>query len=100
MLTSMVRTNLTINIFCIEVEDNDDSIFSVFIAGSYQGLLLQARKKGTTTMVGTFSGVPINTKLMKCDNTDDTVTHSNANDKTGFFVTWVTNSNRGDIEFV
>ncbi|XP_070553457.1 putative defense protein 3 isoform X2 [Ptychodera flava] len=76
---------------------------SVTISGSpFSGLLLQARRPGQTTPIGSFSSVPGNTKLKTCSSTDDSVTHSNTNTKpAGTAFIWNAPSNGvGDIEFV
>ncbi|XP_074653221.1 putative defense protein 3 isoform X2 [Tubulanus polymorphus] len=69
-----------------------NKLLTVTIFGNgYKGLLLQAREVGTTTPVGRFdaTSLPVDTKLITCTSTDDSLTHSNSNSKSNITVRWV-----------
>ena len=70
--------------------------------GEFKGMLLEARKVGGgTAAVGTFSEASENTKLIKCVNDNDAVTHANRAAKKDFKVTWTPPAGEtGDIYFM
>ncbi len=62
---------------------------------------MQARTTSDTLPVGTFTTVPVDTKKMTCNVTDDSVTHANKNIKTNQnSYTWkAPDMDVGDIKF-
>ena len=77
---------------------------SVRISGSepYQGLFLQARKKDGSGPVGTWVKPDSNTgtRLMSCQSSSNTVTHSSTSSKSTLDFTWnPPNFDEGDIIF-
>ena len=75
---------------------------SVKISGpSFQGLLVQARKKGTGEPVGYFSDFPADTRGTSCTSNDDSWTNSNKQTKQELTVMWnPPDGDVGDIEFL
>ncbi|CAM9135974.1 putative defense protein 3 [Lampetra fluviatilis] len=66
--------------------------FTVRVMGPvYRGLLLQARTPGGATRpMGTWQGLPRDTRLLQCDGRDaSAVTHSNINEKINQTFTWL-----------
>ncbi|XP_032834497.2 putative defense protein 3 [Petromyzon marinus] len=66
--------------------------FTVRVMGPvYRGLLLQARTPGGATRpMGTWQGLPRDTRLLQCDGRDaSAVTHSNINEKINQTFTWM-----------
>lgn len=81
------------SIYALEVTRLSADTLSVTIvptAGAgFLGFLIQARRDGSTTPIGTFVGpLPAGTKTLSCSGTDTSVTHSNNNYKTGVTFTW------------
>nr|AAT34988.1 stromal cell derived factor 2-like protein [Branchiostoma belcheri tsingtauense] len=78
------------------------SNFSVQIVGPvFRGFLLQARRPGSTTPVGTFSNPPNNTKTTQCTTADSSMTHANTNEKQDITLTWnAPSTGVGNVQFV
>ncbi|XP_076810378.1 putative defense protein 3 [Clavelina lepadiformis] len=75
------------------VEDNQTT--------GYKGILLQARTPNGHSARGTWRSPPANTKLIACDEGNDTVSHSNTMLKTHNDVyEWVPGKSYGKIQFV
>ena len=53
------------------------------VGQAYKGLLMQARLSSSDneTALGVWSDVPLRMQLKSCDDTNDSVTHSSADDK-------------------
>ncbi|XP_019613939.1 PREDICTED: putative defense protein 3 [Branchiostoma belcheri] len=75
---------------------------SVQIVGpQFRGFLLQARRPGSTTPVGTFSNAPADTKTTECTTADSSMTHSNAGQKQNITLTWnAPSTGVGNVQFV
>ncbi|XP_019613938.1 PREDICTED: putative defense protein 3 [Branchiostoma belcheri] len=75
---------------------------SVQIVGPvFRGFLLQARRPGSTTPVGTFSNAPADTKTTTCTTTDNSMTHANTNAKQNITLTWnAPSTGVGNVQFV
>lgn len=69
----------------------------------FQGMLLQARKAGSTTPLGTFTApdAATNTKLTQCSSASDSVTHSSQAGKNDLTFYWnPPSSATGEIHFL
>ncbi|XP_019613940.1 PREDICTED: putative defense protein 3 [Branchiostoma belcheri] len=67
----------------------------------FRGFLLQARRPGMTTPVGTFSNAPNNTKTTTCTTADSSMTHDNTEAKENITLTWTAPSpGVGNVQFV
>ncbi|XP_035660833.1 putative ferric-chelate reductase 1 [Branchiostoma floridae] len=75
---------------------------SVEIRGPvFRGFLLQARRPGMTTPVGSFSDAPNNTKLTTCTTAASSMTHANTEAKENITLTWTAPSPAvGNVQFV
>ncbi|XP_078620078.1 putative defense protein 3 [Branchiostoma floridae x Branchiostoma japonicum] len=75
---------------------------SVQIVGPvFKGFLLQARRPGMTSPVGTFSSPPTDTKAIQCTAADSSMTHANTNPKQNLTLTWTAPSTGvGNVQFV
>ncbi|CAH1249082.1 FRRS1 [Branchiostoma lanceolatum] len=78
------------------------STFSVQIVGPvFRGFLLQARRPGMTTPIGTFSNAPTNTKTTMCTTADSSMTHDNPSVKQNITLTWnAPSAGIGTVQFV
>ncbi|XP_066264043.1 putative defense protein 3 [Branchiostoma lanceolatum] len=78
------------------------STFSVQIVGPvFRGFLLQARRPGMDTPVGTFSNAPTDTKTTMCTAADSSMTHANTNVKQNITLTWnAPSAGVGNVQFV
>ncbi|XP_076809116.1 putative defense protein 3 [Clavelina lepadiformis] len=81
------------------------SVVKVWIEDSqtegYRGILLQARTLNGDSALGRWNTPPANTKLLKCVEADDAVTHSNTTLKTSDAVyEWLPSKDYGSIAFV
>ncbi|XP_022106855.1 uncharacterized protein LOC110987971 [Acanthaster planci] len=66
-----------------------------------KGFILQARRVGQSTPVGTWENLPPNTRTMACLRSGDTVTHSTNQPDTAASFTWrAPTTNVGTLEFV
>ncbi|XP_071511076.1 putative defense protein 3 [Diadema antillarum] len=67
----------------------------------FTGFMIQARRAGGgETPVGNFTALPPNSKLLGCNASDDSVTHSNPGPKqSGMTFTWSTKQPVGTIQF-
>ena len=73
---------------------------TVSAPGSFAGIIMQARISGTNNIVGTWSTPPNGYKLMQCQNSGDTITHSNIQPKTTQIFTWsAPTTDVGNVEF-
>ncbi|XP_072039608.1 putative defense protein 3 [Amphiura filiformis] len=68
----------------------------------FQGFLLQARVKDTTTPIGQFTLIPYLLQPRDCNATSDSVTHKDPRDKpNGTTLTWTAPSHKfGDFYFI
>ena len=68
----------------------------------WRGILLQARRAGDVTPVGTWSSdLPQNTRLLRCSSADDAVTHANTASKDNACFLWNPPAEAsGDVYFV
>jgi len=65
------------------------SVSIVMSAAPFRGFLIQVRRDGSDTPIGTFDpDVPAGTRLLQCSAAGDSVTHSSRADKTGVTFTW------------
>ncbi|KAK6165996.1 hypothetical protein SNE40_022793 [Patella caerulea] len=81
-------------------QPNQQITVTIAGGGNHQGLLLQARKSGSTTPIGTFSTPSANTKLTQCTAAGDSWTHSDTTNKQTSTVIWTAPStDMGQITF-
>ncbi|ESP01762.1 hypothetical protein LOTGIDRAFT_139154 [Lottia gigantea] len=90
-----------INIFELSSQTySPNSPITVKVKGTMAGLLLQARKNSDMLQVGSFSSLPKGTKVLTCQGTPNSVTHSNKTPNTDPTFTWnPPASDVGDVTF-
>jgi len=78
----------TLNVQRLTADTLSVSITPTTGAG-FKGFLIEARRDGSTTPIGTFEGtLPPSTRFMSCSAQDDSVTHSDNTVKDGVTFTW------------
>ena len=73
----------------------------VIASGSnkFRGIILQAHK-ADGTRIGTFASTADDVKILRCDDKDSAITHTNRNDKWRVTATWTPPDDSDELEGV